>query len=1214
MFDLAPNIAAETFSLRFQGDPFVPSARRVEIPVGLTVAQALEVAGVDAPEMVAVGIGGHAIPDTLRACVRPKTGALVEVRAVPGISGAITALASVFGTGTALAVATVGGLLASAALTYGAAVAVNSLYSTPSFSSADFSRRDPDTPRRYGITAARNEVRQWAPIPCVLGTHRFVPPYGASPYTELVGDDQYLRFVVLWGYGPVDLSDIRIGNSPLSAFEDVEVEHDLTGTQGSLTLYPDTANQENLSIALADTFSTRETPIETDEIGVTVTFPSGLFQLNSSGNRTSYSVTVDLEYRQVGAGAWTSWVSETITRAENAAVRQSWRVSGLTRAKYEVRVKRGDVPSTSSQVADVAVWSSLRSFRNEDPIQIAGIAKSAFRIRASDQLNGVVDELNAVVSHKIPTWNGTTWAGENVTTNPAAIYRYILTGTANKRALGTARIDDAKLGYWYDACDTAGYAYSKPIEAQVPVNDLLREVAAAGFASPHRSNDTQSVVLEEPKTTIVQHFTPRNTSGFRAEIATADQPHALRVQFPNADRDYRDDERIVYDDGYSAANATEFEAVSVPGVTDAANAYRHGRHIMAVGRLRPEKFTFNVDIENLVAERGDLVRLSHDVALIGQTAGRVKSVSGTDLTLDEPVVFETGKTYAIRVRGSDGSSQFRTATAAVGTQYTVSVASAAGIAAGDLFLFGETGAESIEALISEIELADDLAAQVTCIPYNAAVYTASDVIPPYTSVLSDPVSLSMAGPSSPVIANIVSDESALTTTSTGDLQPAMIVYFEPGAGAVSNPFETPVSSYRLRWRKTGSGDAYQYATLLADARQTTISGVQPGTAYEVGLQAVDAFGGVSAWATVASHTVIGFATPPPAVDTFQITTIGDQTYVEWTYPSIAPDVVSFEIRYHPATDQTAWAYMTTLSAAIPRTARQFTVPQRTGSYAIKAVDVAGNKSMTALYVNASSVADNGQTNVVSIAEHPAFSGAKTDVAPVGGKLQLIDDSVMADWGTLASVGSMSIPGAESGFKLSGTYEFGETDLGGVYTTRATASIELSSINFRNNMASWVTLASVATLAGGETGDEYSVTVQISYSTVDSATPVYGAWQNLVVGDFTARHVRFRLLLNTTDKKITPAVSGLTVTLDMPPRNEGGDDIVSGAGTKSITFASAFNTLTGVAITGQDLQTGDYWVVENKTASGFDVTFRNSAGAAVSRTFDWQAYGYGGLAA
>jgi len=40
-----------------------------------------------------------------------------------------------------------------------------------------------------------------------------------------------------------------------------------------------------------------------------------------------------------------------------------------------------------------------------------------------------------------------------------------------------------------------------------------------------------------------------------------------------------------------------------------------------------------------------------------------------------------------------------------------------------------------------------------------------------------------------------------------------------------------------------------------------------------------------------------------------------------------------------------------------------------------------------------------------------------------------------------------------------------------------------------------------------------------------------------------------------------------------------------------------------------MSTGDFFLVESKTINGFNVTFKNSGGTAVSKTFDFIAKGF-----
>ena len=69
----------------------------------------------------------------------------------------------------------------------------------------------------YSISGARNQLSPYQPVPVVLGTHRFFPPLGAKPYTELVGDDEYIRILLAW-VGPCKIEDIKIGDTPLTSY------------------------------------------------------------------------------------------------------------------------------------------------------------------------------------------------------------------------------------------------------------------------------------------------------------------------------------------------------------------------------------------------------------------------------------------------------------------------------------------------------------------------------------------------------------------------------------------------------------------------------------------------------------------------------------------------------------------------------------------------------------------------------------------------------------------------------------------------------------------------------------------------------------------------------------------------------------------------------------------------------------------------------------
>lgn len=100
------------------------------------------------------------------------------------------------------------------------------------------------------------------------------------------------------------------------------------------------------------------------------------------------------------------------------------------------------------------------------------------------------------------------------------------------------------------------------------------------------------------------------------------------------------------------------------------------------------------------------------------------------------------------------------------------------------------------------------------------------------------------------------------------------------------------------------------------------------------------------------------------------------------------------------------------------------------------------------------------------------------------------------------------------------------------------------------------------------------------------------------------------MLISRDGVTTPVVSQATVTVDMEDRIQSGNDISSGAGTKTVAFTNPYKTANyAVGITGQGMATGDYFLVESKTINGFNVTFKNASNTVISRTFDYIAKGF-----
>jgi hypothetical protein len=288
----------------------------------------------------------------------------------------------------------------------------------------------------------------------------------------------------------------------------------------------------------------------------------------------------------------------------------------------------------------------------------------------------------------------------------------------------------------------------------------------------------------------------------------------------------------------------------------------------------------------------------------------------------------------------------------------------------------------------------------------------------------------------------------------------------------------------------------------------------------------------------------------------------------------------------------------------------------TGTYFIKAVDKLGNESLDSTSSVAIIQNIKDLNAVATSTQHPTFSGTKTNTVVVGNELRL-GTSILFDSGAgnFDTTGGL-FDGGGGTVASTGTYDFNTyIDVGGIFTSRVTANMTINRIDygvqFDDATGNFDDREGLFDGDANEFGDT-NVELQIATTEDDpaSGSPTYTAFRKFFVGDYKARGLKFRAKLTTTDSEATPSVSALSVTVDMPDRVIA--DIVSGTGSKAITFSPTFKDLQGVGISAQNLASGDYYAITSKSASGFTITFYNSSNSAISRTFDYVAKGYGEL--
>lgn len=1141
-------------------------------------------------------VGGELVPERMLSHVRPRSGTSVVLRVIPrgGDTGKailsiviaiVAVVAAIPSGGLSLGMlAGEGGLAFAAVAAAGAmtiATSIQSIVAPPP--SVPFSGSIATSQDSAALTGTRNSARLYGPMRTVLGEYRVYPDLLAKPFTERVGKDSVLRLLMCFGYGPLEITDIKIGERPIAELLPSSDYAVLPGWDDDpdLTIFRDDVTEDS---SLQPSFTLEDQRVGTvrhtvatsagpEEISIDLAFPAGLISFGTAGAPHAVTVRFTIEEREQGDVAWTNIATPTmglepdngITEvsagvfdfklAERGSVTRGlrWTVppGSTSDAIHEVRISR---TTTTTPVSDDDAIASdarllvIRTIKPHAASSIPNLAKIELRINASETgLSGVVDNLSAVCTSIVPKWDslseswGPTHANAaalgvsmHKTRNAAWLYAHTLRGPANSIPVADNRIDGPSISAWAGNLEgTGSYAISGTdgvarnldavIDYSSTVRRVLSDIAGAGRASLNIIDGKYGIVQDVPQTQVVQHFSPRNSSGFTGSKSFRKKPHGIRTHFINPANAYQRDERIVYDDGYSEDGnravalafrgsttpttlisssagtssawrsndstlaghegyslrqtvtdddpfiynhtdnllgidattetfvrvrlrrvttgdeswggycfhetgtngfnagrragpiaepdwskgwvdlvwdmsadsewtgtvdrlrfdivqggtggtvfdiesitvddgtqpATEFGELSLWGVADPEQVYRDARYHIASNRLRPEVFTITADVEHVVCNRGDLVRVSHDIIGVGYGGARLTSTVSISTNwfggaMDEEFYFHPSKSYACRIRKSDGVEllvplQNQNGTSNVLTPLDGSIdQGGTAPAVGDMLLFGESDVESLECLVMRISPRNDLTALLELVEYNAAVYEPGSIPDHETNITlqSSPTLLAPIVPE--IIGDPVSDEKALAYSSSGTPVPMILLNVTTPANTQGTYASTTHyhAQFRMKQDSVAVTDWMNSPRVEATGdTRISIGPVEEGEVYDVRVRSIsDSAATASDWKYANDHTVIGLSTPPVAPTGLSLW--GDA--VRWDYPTKARDFAGFVVRYQSGSDAT-WA------TGVPLTENLITdnwvmiagrIQPGSVTIMVRAVDYGGNESTT----------------------------------------------------------------------------------------------------------------------------------------------------------------------------------------------------------------------------------------------------------------------------
>ncbi len=434
----------------------------------------------------------------------------------------------------------------------------------------------------------------------------------------------------------------------------------------------------------------------------------------------------------------------------------------------------------------------------------------------------------------------------------------------------------------------------------------------------------------------------------------------------------------------------------------------------------------------------------------------------------------------------------------------------------------------------------------------------------------------------------------------------VIVALDVAIGASPDSF---IDFYQVEYKLSTDSDFIIYAQ--GSGLNHRVLNVIDQSTYDVRVKAVNTLQVSSTYVTE-QRTIVGAIAPPSDVTDFSCNIVGQEAHLSWEQiPDL--DLAFYQIRFTTDLDGTAdWQNSINLVSKVSRPATSITVPARAGTYLIKAFDKLGNASSNATAIISNVASITNFNAVATQSEHPNFLGTLTNTVITDNAIEL-DSSELFDSAS-GNFDSETVRFFDSGatnadFLSSGNYEFADViDIGAKHTARITASLTQTSDNpddlFDNRSGNF---DSASSNFDGDTPANCDAHLEIATSD-DNST--YTSFQNFSIGNYTARFFKFRVVLISRDNASTPVVSQVTVTIDMPDRIFSGNDITSGAGTKTVAFTNPYKSVNyALGITGEDMASGDFFTVSNKTVNGFDVLFKNSSGTNISRTFDFIAKGF-----
>ncbi|QWE17320.1 host specificity factor TipJ family phage tail protein [Polynucleobacter sp. AP-Nino-20-G2] len=572
----------------------------------------------------------------------------------------------------------------------------------------------------YSLSGGSNRMRPYESMPVVMGAHQFFPDLAAKPFLEYQGEDQYLYQIFHLGLSSCLLADWRIGTNPITNYQEYSWQY--PDAAGRITNFPNNVDSiPGADLTAANGWVTLTSSAKTYRLGIDI--EGVLYYANNNGGLDSTSVQLEIQYKPSGSSTWLApdsvitqgsgfvaghfeqyqeWVESgeegyyTATTTDDNGNPYTYEtygwhdtshyetksryvagsgnvilISGATQTArratlfinvpsgtYDVRIRRNTADSTDARLQNKTSWSTLRSYQ-VDSTNYNGQNRRGLTIRASEQLNGTIQQLSVTASANANYWNGSSWVS-GPTSNPAHWFMDFAIGRRDGNGnlmygvgMPEAQIDLAGLNAWAAFCAAENLSFNAVLDGSQTAADILTAIARCGFGSPSWDSGKIGVIWDARNASPVAAFGMSNIirGSFQVSYITEQLAEEVIVQYINPDNSWNQDQVRVLVPGITTPRRSS--TIDLLGCTNTAMAGKFANYFAAQQYYRKRRIQWDCDFEGFVCQRGDVVLLSHDLTQWGYS-GRIVSTSGSTLVLDRAIP-RSGALEYLMLKRPDGT-------------------------------------------------------------------------------------------------------------------------------------------------------------------------------------------------------------------------------------------------------------------------------------------------------------------------------------------------------------------------------------------------------------------------------------------------------------------------------------------------------------------------------------------------------------------------------